>query len=1120
MYINISKVDFGRCYSGGGEVVDLDYMTLSALGDGEITITIPAEVNSSYATSLSYSKDKSTWNETLIDGTAQTIKIPVTSGENVYLKGIAKQLGRFEGSKYATHINSSANIDASGNIMSLLYGDDFTDKTSFPEGSQYAFGYLFYGNNHLINAKNLILPATTLKIWCYYFMFYDCTALTTAPELPATTLADYCYSGMFNGCASLTTAPELPATRLASYCYSYMFARCTSLTTAPELPATTLIDECYKNMFSGCTSLTTAPELPATVLKASCYYRMFQGCTSLTTAPELPATTLSNDCYFRMFYGCTSLTTAPVLPATVLAPSCYYSMFDGCTSLTTAPVLPATVMAPECYKFIFGNCTSLTTAPELPSTTLADSCYSSMFNGCTSLTTAPALHATELADSCYSNMFNGCTSLTTASTLPATTLKTSCYASMFQGCTSLATAPELPATTLADYCYSNMFNGCASLNNITMLATNISATNCLNQWVMNVSSTGTFTKSPEMTSLPTGSSGIPSGWTVVDYTDYMTLTGRGDGEIIINIPAEINSSYVTSLSYSKDKSTWTDVIINDSVQTISITVTSWENVYLKGIAKQLGKYNSFININASTFFDASGNIMSLLYGDDYNGKTSFPEGSEYIFNSLFSGNTYLMSAEQLILPATTLASSCYSSMFNGCTSLTTAPVLPATTLSGDCYRYMFQGCTSLTNAPELPATTLTDYCYDSMFKGCTTLTTAPELPATTLTYGCYGFMFDGCTSLTTAPVLPATTLTFSCYGSMFAGCTSLNSITMLATDISASGCLLTWVQSVSSTGTFTKAAEMTSLPSGASGIPEGWEVKDYGDASVDYSQEYFTITALGDGRITLSGLDRVMPQYINNLSYSKDKDYWEDVPPGPEFQINVSSGDNVYFKGTGTQTAYNVNYSLKINSDFNINVSGNIMSLLYEDQFIDITEFPEGSEMTFVNLFSGNTNLISAENLILPATILTLRCYQNMFEGCTSLTTAPELPATTLTSRCYFNMFSGCTSLTAAPELPATRLESYCYSSMFKGCSSLTTAPALPATTLISSCYNIMFISCSSLNSITMLATDISASRCLNNWVSGVSSTGTFTKSPEMTSLPTGTSGIPEGWTVVDYGAA
>ena len=49
-----------------------------------------------------------------------------------------------------------------------------------------------------------------------------------------------------------------------------------------------------------------------------------------------------------------------------------------------------------------------------------------------------------------------------------------------------------------------------------------------------------------------------------------------------------------------------------------------------------------------------------------------------------------------------------------------------------------------------------------------------------------------------------------------------------------------------------------------------------------------------------------------------------------------------------------------------------------------------------------------------------------------------------------------------------------------------------------------------------MLATDISAKYCLDGWVNGVSSTGTFVKHPNMTSLPTGVSGIPTGWTVQD----
>ena len=230
--------------------------------------------------------------------------------------------------------------------------------------------------------------------------------------------------------------------------------------------------------------------LPATKVADYCYYGMFSGCTNLTTPPDLPATTIANYCYSYMFYGCTSLTTAPALPATELKHSCYNGMFCGCTSLTTAPTLPATE--------------------------LEHSCYNGMFSGCTSLSTAPALPATKLGYSCYSFMFSDCTNLTTAPTLPATTLVDYCYCLMFENCKSLTTAPKLPATTLAESCYDRMFNGCTNLNHIECLATDKTAANCTLEWLVGVSSTGTFIKNKDMTDWTTGSSGIPSGWTVQD----------------------------------------------------------------------------------------------------------------------------------------------------------------------------------------------------------------------------------------------------------------------------------------------------------------------------------------------------------------------------------------------------------------------------------------------------------------------------------------------------------------------------------------------------------------------------------------------------------------------------
>ena len=100
------------------------------------------------------------------------------------------------------------------------------------------------------------------------------------------------------------------------------------------------------------------------------------------------------------------------------------------------------------------------------------------------------------------------------------------------------------------------------------------------------------------------------------------------------------------------------------------------------------------------------------------------------------------------------------------------------------------------------------------------------LPAISLTNGCYFMMFRDCTGLTTAPALPAMTLASDCYSGMFYGCTNLNSITCLATNISAEGCTTNWVNGVAATGTFTKAASMTSWTTGVRGIPSGWTVVD------------------------------------------------------------------------------------------------------------------------------------------------------------------------------------------------------------------------------------------------------------------------------------------------------
>lgn len=235
-----------------------------------------------------------------------------------------------------------------------------------------------------------------------------------------------------------------------------------------------------------------------------------------------------------------------------------------------------------------------------------------------------------------------------------------------------------------------------------------------------------------------------------------------------------------------------------------------------GTAENKDKYSRIIFSNYYAPVACTGDIRTLLDYSNYNTVSTV----EARFCRLFNSCEPLISAPAL--PATTLADRCYYYMFAN-SSLASAPALPAETLAPFCYTGMFFAC-EFASAPALPAETLAVYCYSSMFNRCNNLTSAPALPATTLADNCYYRMFESCVSLTKAPVLPAKTLTLTCYNQMFSGCTSLNSVTMLATDITVKDCLTDWMKGVAEEGTFTKAAEMTSLPEGNSGIPSGWTV--------------------------------------------------------------------------------------------------------------------------------------------------------------------------------------------------------------------------------------------------------------------------------------------------------
>lgn len=253
----------------------------------------------------------------------------------------------------------------------------------------------------------------------------------------------------------------------------------------------------------------------------------------------------------------------------------------------------------------------------------------------------------------------------------------------------------------------------------------------------------------------------------IDYSQqYFTIEAHGSGTI------QWYKS-LNSIQYSlNDGSTW-QILQNDG----SINVSANTKVLWKGSNMQGPNDTYYCGIGQFLLtdgpFSASGNIMSLIYGDNFANQTNLLMSKQ--FKRLFQYNTALTDISKLVMPATYLTESCYFCMFQEC-GIVTAPrlLLPATTLSSSAYSYMFAESYSLTNAPDLPASSLTYQSYIGMFRN-----------------------------------------------------TSVNYVKCLATSWNNTdgGSTYVWMQNVPSTGTFVKA-RMASWSTGQSGIPSGWTVQN------------------------------------------------------------------------------------------------------------------------------------------------------------------------------------------------------------------------------------------------------------------------------------------------------
>lgn len=521
-------------------------LTFEILSDGDIKWVSTTSASTS-AKTIEYNLNDSGWTSITSTTGESAPTISVHSGDTIQFRGNNNQYG-YSSTLY-NYFSGSAQFNAYGNIMSLFDPTGYTTMVEFPiYVPVQILGYMFYKNQGIVSAENLILPVTAFSGQnIYSYMFASATSLTLPPKiLPATELVNTCYGNMFRGCTSLTKAPELPAKVLKQSCYTNMFRNCSSLNYIKCLATDISASSCLNNWVNGVASA-------GTFVKDVNMYDWTIGTSGI------PVNWVIQDEGEPIVYSAMPLTFEILSAGTITWTKyggmadrvLYYSTDDGDTwntiTSTTAgteinvnagdkvmfagnnAAYASTTVNDDYTSFggtaiynIYGNIMSLanrtgyTTATTFTSTRA----FKRLFMDCTSLRNAGKLilPVTTL-NYCYNGMFLNCTNLTKAPKLPATTVTQGCYTSMFGSCTNLTQAPELPATTLIDACYKFMFDGCSKLSYIKCLATtSISPENNTYFWISGVAASGIFVKDPNTvwSSGTDGRSGIPENWTVVD----------------------------------------------------------------------------------------------------------------------------------------------------------------------------------------------------------------------------------------------------------------------------------------------------------------------------------------------------------------------------------------------------------------------------------------------------------------------------------------------------------------------------------------------------------------------------------------------------------------------------
>lgn len=836
------------------------------------------------------------------------------------------------------------------------------------------------------------------------------------------------------------------------------------------------------NMFAGCYNLTELDVSGFNTANVKKMDHLFSACYGLTSIDVSNFNTSNVTSMNSMFYDCRNLTSIDVSLFNTGYVTDMGSLFNGCIKLSSINVSNFNTANVTDMSAMFSDCKTLTSLDIRNFDTSNVTNMAVMFQSCSNLTSLDVSNFNTIKVENMSGMFNMCSKLTSIYVSNFNTANVTDMSSMFSECQALTSLDVSNFNTANVTDMYAMFKRCKSLTSHNISGFNTAKVTDMAEM---------FFQNSKLTSLDLGSFNtislnvmhhmfngsselktiyVGSEWTTENInTEVANYHGNpvGGGQYVFTGCPIVGGNGTV---YDEEHTDYTYARIDDPANNMPGYFT---NVIYKGVEDEpyavLTDNSDVVTTDNGT---ETGKTLTFYYDKKKatRGGLSLGHVGSQVEIGWYDSNNKITKVV-------------FDDSFENCTSLTST-------------NYWFYGCNnlaSITGIAKLKTSNITS--MESMFWSCSSLTSLDVSNFDVSNVESFYGMFWGCRNLTSLDLSNWMPIKATSFNRMFANCSSLTDLdlssfnTPEATDMSCMIANCSSLINVDLSGINTsKVTDMDSMFSGSSAL-ESIDISTFNTGSVTDMDYMFsacvalTTIFVGDSWKTTSVVDGYnmfwnCPKLVGGQGTTYNSEHADYSYAHIDVSGNPGYFTNVIYKGVEAEpyaVMSNENKTMTFYYDKEMAVRGGMSAMNYWEW----DSYRESiTQVIFDETMANCTSLTSTagwfkdcSNLTTITGLVNLNTenvteMQQMFQGCSSLTSLDLRSFNTQNVITMYNMFGGCSSLTNI-NLSSFNTSNVVYlGNMFRECSSLSTLDLSSFTTPKVTNIEAMFYECTNLTTI------------------------------------------------------